>query len=415
MSSLYKLLELANTIAVEQNYFGSSDTQQQQQQQQQQPMLLEATACLHLMSKFGKEVMVRSKQYKDELLATCLSFVLSLPLQVVQRDFGVFLPAVETALSLGLGYFPLADAGLSALETWLPPALAAGQPLGALMPLLDKYLGAAVAASDVDVEEEMKALSRSIKRKNEQASVVAVDSDNPFAALKLRILHLLGAMGGRNNHVLAVLSSQGASSSSTSTSAPGPSSNAAPLLGASAASTTGATGTSQRRKAAGAGAGGAGAGGSMGDSEDNGVDTPPWVAWDMQTHLKFAVPFQQIKAEVELDPMLPRVVQLALTSGDRQTRVCAFVYVCMCMCMCMCVCVHVCVCACVCMRVCVCAQGHCGPALSLCSLSRKRHFAHLLLSRTCCLVIAATCSDGRVRDASCHCAVHAWHCPEHRQ
>ena len=39
--------------------------------------------CFFLYKKFIKEVFVRMKQFKDELLASCLEFILSLPKELV--------------------------------------------------------------------------------------------------------------------------------------------------------------------------------------------------------------------------------------------------------------------------------------------------------------------------------------------
>lgn len=47
------------------------------------------------------------------------------------------------------------------------------------------------------------------------------------------------------------------------------------------------------------------------------------VTWDTNNHLTFAVPFQDMKPNIYLDPLLPRIVELATTSSDRQTKVAA--------------------------------------------------------------------------------------------
>lgn len=142
------------------------------------------------------------------------------------------------------------------------------------MPLLDKYLSAASAASNVDYEEEMKSLARKMVSKPERQQGLSLDTENPLTRLKLRIIQVLGSLGGSRNHQLV-----------TSSLAPYISNN------------------SKLKSAI---------------SYDV---LPPWVAWDMQDHLKFAVPFLEMKPEIQLDPLLRRVIELALSSGDRQTRV----------------------------------------------------------------------------------------------
>ncbi len=73
--------------------------------------------CLSLFKKFISEVLVRVQQYKDELLASCIELVLSVPNQFIQLS--QLVPAIQTAFKIGLSYLPLAQVGLDALERWL--------------------------------------------------------------------------------------------------------------------------------------------------------------------------------------------------------------------------------------------------------------------------------------------------------
>ncbi|KAM7370115.1 hypothetical protein PAMP_011395 [Pampus punctatissimus] len=88
------------------------------------------------------QVCVRMKQYKDELLASCLTFVLSLHHNIVALDIKAYCPALEVALKLGLSHVPLANTALDALEDWsfhIP--LETMQPCYKnILPLLDGYL-----------------------------------------------------------------------------------------------------------------------------------------------------------------------------------------------------------------------------------------------------------------------------------
>lgn len=61
------------------------------------------SVCFHFITKFVKEILVRIKQFKDELLSAALRFILSLPEQFVVRDVSAVLPAMVTSLKLGLG------------------------------------------------------------------------------------------------------------------------------------------------------------------------------------------------------------------------------------------------------------------------------------------------------------------------
>ena len=44
---------------------------------------------------FPAEVSVKMKQYKDELLASCLTFVLSLPHDIIALDVRAYVPALQ--------------------------------------------------------------------------------------------------------------------------------------------------------------------------------------------------------------------------------------------------------------------------------------------------------------------------------
>lgn len=46
-----------------------------------------------------------------------------------------------------------------------------------------------------------------------------------------------------------------------------------------------------------------------------------FVSWDTEKRLSFAVPFKDMKPVIFLDPFLPRISELALSTSDRQTKV----------------------------------------------------------------------------------------------
>uniref|UniRef100_A0A3P8SHR1 DNA-dependent protein kinase catalytic subunit n=1 Tax=Amphiprion percula TaxID=161767 RepID=A0A3P8SHR1_AMPPE len=197
VSGFYKLLSVTMKIAKRIKYYQvificKSDTVK--------------SACFALFSKFGKEVASHYSQYKDELLASCLTFVLSLHHNIIALDIRAYSPALETALKLGLSHVPLANAALNALEDWsshIP--LETMQPCYTnILPLLDGYLK--TTSNDMVSSEEM------MKK---------------------------------------------------------------------------------------------------------------FVAWDSEKRLSFAVPFKDMKPVIFLDPFLPRISELALSTSDRQTKVAA--------------------------------------------------------------------------------------------
>ena len=47
------------------------------------------------------------------------------------------------------------------------------------------------------------------------------------------------------------------------------------------------------------------------------------LAWDTVNHVQFSFPYQQIKLDVYLDEILPGIVDRALHSSDRQSKIAA--------------------------------------------------------------------------------------------
>ncbi|KAI4886986.1 hypothetical protein NFI96_023481, partial [Prochilodus magdalenae] len=266
VSGFYKLLSLSMTIAKKIRYF----------QGQGPKSIIEGSpagrACFALVSKFGKEVCVRIKQYKDELLAACLTFVLSLHPDMVALDIKAYVPALQAALRLGLSHAPLATVALDALESWsshIPFTII--QPYYAdILPHLDGYLKTAAAAdkdgSSMNVtfvsSGTQKGYGRVMMRLLQKSKHLPMGDESPIAAVRRRVVQLLGHLGGQLNRSLVTAIS----------------------------------------------------------AEDM---MKRFVAWDSEKRLSFAVPFKDIKPVIYLDPFLPRITELALSSSDRQTKVAA--------------------------------------------------------------------------------------------
>ncbi|XP_014836896.1 PREDICTED: DNA-dependent protein kinase catalytic subunit [Poecilia mexicana] len=268
VSGFYKLLSVAMKIAKRIKYYQGVGVRSSASTQDDTVR----SACFALFSKFGKEVCVRMKQYKDELLASCLTFVLSLHHNIVALDMKAYCPALETALRLGLSHIPLANAALDALEDWsfcLPPDTM--QPCYAdILPLLDGYLKT-TSSSDKD-ESNWEVMSSMSSRRDKGYSRVMTRllkksnhlsmEDAPLVMLRVRVVKLLGHLGGKlNRNLVTVVSSE-----------------------------------EMMKK---------------------------FVAWDSEKRLSFAVPFSDMKPVIYLDPFLPRISELALSTSDRQTKVAA--------------------------------------------------------------------------------------------
>lgn len=54
--------------------------------------------CFYLYKKYVKEIHVRMKQFKDELLASCLEFILSLPKELIAHNLDEAFQALEVSL-----------------------------------------------------------------------------------------------------------------------------------------------------------------------------------------------------------------------------------------------------------------------------------------------------------------------------
>ncbi|XP_023253861.1 DNA-dependent protein kinase catalytic subunit [Seriola lalandi dorsalis] len=268
VSGFYKLLSVATKIAKRIKYYQGVGRRSSTSPQSDSVK----SACFALFSKFGKEVCVRMKQYKDELLSSCLTFVLSLHHSIVALDIKAYCPALEAALKLGLSHAPLANAALDALEDWsshIP--LETMQPCYTnILPLLDGYLKTTSNNNKDDSSWEVmsssssrrdKGYSKVMTRLLKQSKQLSTE-DAPLVTVRLRVVKLLGHLGGKlNRNLVTVVSSE------------------------------------EKMK--------------------------KFVAWDSEKRLNFAVPFTDMKPVIYLDPFLPRISELALSTSDRQTKVAA--------------------------------------------------------------------------------------------
>uniref|UniRef100_A0A670Y1A7 DNA-dependent protein kinase catalytic subunit n=1 Tax=Pseudonaja textilis TaxID=8673 RepID=A0A670Y1A7_PSETE len=268
ISGFYKLLSIAMKIAKKTKYFAGVSPESTKKY----PEDPERSSCFALFSKFGKEVTTKMKQYKDELLASCLTFVLSLPYNIIMLDIKAYIPALQNAFKLGLSYTPMADVALDALEDWssyIPRNII--QPYYKdIVPCLDSYLKTSASTDESQNNLEVKKLSKAIQKGMNKVVIqhlkksknLELEADPSLEAVRARVVRLLGTLGGQiNRHLI--------------------------------------TGTSAEEK------------------------MKKFVSWDIEKHLNFAVPFVDMKPIIYLDLFLPRVTELALCASDRQTKVAA--------------------------------------------------------------------------------------------
>ncbi|KAK5850083.1 hypothetical protein PBY51_014363 [Eleginops maclovinus] len=268
VSGFYKLLSVNMKIGKRIKYYQGVGTRSSSSPQSDTVK----SSCFELFSKFGKEVCVRMKQYKDELLASCLTFVLSLHHNIVALDIKAYCPALEAALKLGLSHVPLANSALDALEDWSShiPLETMQHCYTNILPLLDGYLKSTsknnkdesnwevVSSLSSRNDKGYKRVMMRLMKKSNQLSM----EDAPLDIVRLRVVKLLGHLGGKlNRNLVTVVSSE--------------------------------------------------------------ETMKKFVAWDSEKRLSFAVPFADMKPVIYLDPFLPHISELAQSTSDRQTKVAA--------------------------------------------------------------------------------------------
>ncbi|XP_042616499.1 DNA-dependent protein kinase catalytic subunit-like isoform X2 [Cyprinus carpio] len=268
VSGFYKLLSLSMSIAKKIHYFQGL---RQESKSVGGGSTME-NACFSLLAKFGKEVCLRINQYKDELLAACLMFILSLHPDMVALDIKAYIPALQAALRLGLSHAPLATAALDALESWssLIPAAIMQPHYTDILPHLDGYLKTSTNSEKDDDSLEVtyvstrssKSYGKVMMRLLKKSKHFSVGDESPIAVVRRRVVLLLGHLGGQLNRSLVT-----------------------------------AVSTEDMMKR--------------------------FVAWDCEKRLSFDVPFVDMKPVIYLGSFLPRVTELALSSSDRQTKVAA--------------------------------------------------------------------------------------------
>ncbi|KAG9478931.1 hypothetical protein GDO78_012545 [Eleutherodactylus coqui] len=268
ISGFYRLLSIVMKNANKFKYFEGVSPKSSAKS----PQNPEKFSCFALFLKFGKEVSSKMKQFKDELLASCLILILSLPHDIIMLDMKAYIPSLQTAFKLGLSFPPLADAGLDALEYWssrIPPGIM--EPYyNDILPSLDGYLTdtssteEALSALDVDrlSRASQKGFNKYLIKQIQRTKALSVKHESSLAAVRSRVVRLLGSLGGQINRSLVT-----------------------------------ATSTEEMIK--------------------------NHVSWDSEKRLSFAVPFADLKPVIYLDTFLPRVTDLALTASDRQTKVAA--------------------------------------------------------------------------------------------
>uniref|UniRef100_A0A0P4W3R0 non-specific serine/threonine protein kinase n=1 Tax=Scylla olivacea TaxID=85551 RepID=A0A0P4W3R0_SCYOL len=227
----------------------------------------EVETLIHLITSYVKDVLQRCRQLRDQLLASCLTLILKLPVCIVIEIFPRLIVPLQMALHLGVSYLPLAEVCIAALCKWthILPSDILHQHLPAVLPLLLPYLRSK-ETGEVEVQTRVitvKMAYANQRRKVDQKKILASKQVDATAMKRVQSL-ILQLIGGLDPSLGQYVIPQDADS-----------------LAAAA------------------------------------------VCWDSQKHIRFAMPFGQAKIDIYLDDLLPRVVDLALNSSDRQTKVAA--------------------------------------------------------------------------------------------
>ncbi|KAJ3184182.1 hypothetical protein HDU87_005028 [Geranomyces variabilis] len=223
-----------------------------------------------LFARFIKNLAVQSHALKDDMMAACLRVLLVSPVDLLcVRDV---INPICMAIRLGLSFPPLADAAIEALERWIVEF-----PHSVLLPAYRQTLPLLLDYLTTDAQEVQQATQTPSKllklgqrfrmqnvamirnRITAAASTASADPGLQLKMIRSRIVMLLGRIGGDNRLML----------------------------------------------------------------EGNNNEEQQIIAWDTEKRLAFEIPFKEINCQLYLDDILPRVVELAENSPDRQTKVAA--------------------------------------------------------------------------------------------
>ena len=247
----------------------------------------EVRSCYTLLHQFLHVCLQRIGEYKGDLLAACLRFVLALPLKCI--NIRTMMGPLQASFGIGLSYPAMAEVGLDAVERWMATAPAVvAECLRPAMPLLQDFLKvSADSSADVAVPAEGDAEQRPqvqpvSKAKGQPKTTIAtvaeardprrrpaaraselektVSDADALYAIQVRVIRLMGRMGP--------------------------------------ASRERATHARQQ-------------------------DLRQSARWDPQDRVLLVLPAKNLNVELYLDSLLPRVTDLALHAGDRRTKVAA--------------------------------------------------------------------------------------------
>ncbi|CAO3576402.1 unnamed protein product [Absidia cylindrospora] len=167
------------------------------------------------------QVWHKMKQFKDELLVSCLRLILACPLDFF--DIGELVPPLQIAVRYGLSYYPMATLALNTLEHLVDvdsPTYKAIQDdptfLQSILPLFNEYLMMDLVSEDDTKQQNVSnkkfraatrtsRLREKIHRKLSKDELGDVEDEDLAIGLRdiqLRLMRFLGHLGGANKYML---------------------------------------------------------------------------------------------------------------------------------------------------------------------------------------------------------------------
>lgn len=171
--------------------------------------------CFYLYKKYIKEISLRMRQFKDELLASSLEFMLSLPKELIVLNLHEVFDALQVSLEMGINYLPMAENALTSLEYWLNNI-----PLSRLKPFyagvlakFDDYLQLNKSSESDELAAQEKVFLLKLNYKGRGKRKVSVKwleknrtgdstNDEMYENIQFRILKILGQLAGEMSHCL---------------------------------------------------------------------------------------------------------------------------------------------------------------------------------------------------------------------
>lgn len=269
VSGFLKLLTMCMNLCRQLDYFTLTDAR------------MEVDECFNVKSdeeeayvlfrKFLSELLSKLTQLKEEMLASSLQLILSFPIQLIESEFMNIVPAIKIAFQVGLSHIPLANSAIAALEHWLTvlPHYLIHKHIPDILPCLNDYLTTSADTGQEALSNERALIFSSASSKKAKKMSAKKMLREKFEKESKEITSELSKI---RRKILILLGSLGGETNSYLIS----------------------------RKP---------------DSK--------LIFWSKAHHLKYNIPFHDMKPLIYFDSFLPRIFELALYSSDRQSKICA--------------------------------------------------------------------------------------------